>query len=64
MPLVCVLSFVLVLFGCLVWRADREGILMRANKIMNYESILQVLGETGCPFFMAEELPGYPAARS
>ncbi len=23
---------------------------MRANKIMNYESILQVLGETGCPF--------------
>jgi hypothetical protein len=23
---------------------------MRANKIANYESILQVLGETGCPF--------------
>jgi hypothetical protein len=23
---------------------------MRANKIMNYESILQVLGQTGCPF--------------
>jgi hypothetical protein len=23
---------------------------MRANKIMRYESILQVLGETGCPF--------------
>jgi hypothetical protein len=23
---------------------------MRANKIMNYESILQVLGESGCPF--------------
>jgi hypothetical protein len=23
---------------------------MRASKIMNYESILQVLGETGCPF--------------
>jgi hypothetical protein len=23
---------------------------MRANRIINYESILQVLGETGCPF--------------
>jgi hypothetical protein len=23
---------------------------MRANKIMRYESILQVLGETGCQF--------------
>lgn len=23
---------------------------MRANKIVNYESILQVLGEAGCPF--------------
>lgn len=23
---------------------------MRTNKILNYESILQVLGETGCPF--------------
>jgi hypothetical protein len=23
---------------------------MRANKVMNYESILQVLGEPGCPF--------------
>ena len=23
---------------------------MRTNKIINYESILQVLGETGCPF--------------
>jgi hypothetical protein len=23
---------------------------MRAHKILNYESILQVLGETGCPF--------------
>lgn len=23
---------------------------MRANKIINYESIVQVLGETGCPF--------------
>jgi hypothetical protein len=23
---------------------------MRANKVVNYESILQVLGETGCPF--------------
>ena len=23
---------------------------MRANKIMNYTSVLQVLGESGCPF--------------
>src|SRR5579863_2503403 len=32
---------------------------------MNYESILQVLGETGCPFLpLHEELPGCPAAES
>ena len=32
---------------------------MRANKVMNYESILQVLGEPGCPFcrFM-KDFPG------
>jgi hypothetical protein len=23
---------------------------MRTNKVLNYESILQVLGEAGCPF--------------
>ena len=27
-----------------------EGCLMRANKVINYTSILQVLGEPGCPF--------------
>ena len=34
----------------MVWSLNREGLLMRTNKIMNYESILQVLGEAGCPF--------------
>jgi hypothetical protein len=29
---------------------DREAFHMRAHKVVNYESILQVLGEAGCPF--------------
>jgi len=42
---------------CLPWSdsrmvrsLDREAFLMRAHKVVNYESILQVLGEAGCPF--------------
>jgi hypothetical protein len=34
----------------MVWSLDREAFLMRAHKVLNYESILQVLGEGGCPF--------------
>jgi hypothetical protein len=34
----------------MVWSLDREAFLMRAHKILGYGSILQVLGETGCPF--------------
>jgi hypothetical protein len=34
----------------MVRRFDCEGVFMRTNKILNYESILQVLDETGCPF--------------
>lgn len=34
----------------MVWSLDREAFLMRAHKVLNYESILQVLGEAGCPF--------------
>jgi hypothetical protein len=34
----------------MVWGVDREAFLMRAHKVLNYESIPQVLGETGCPF--------------
>src|SRR5580704_3154244 len=34
----------------LVWSFNCEGHVMRANKVMNYTSILQVLGESGCPF--------------
>ena len=36
--------------SCMVWSLDREAFLMRAHKVLNYESILQVLGEGGCPF--------------
>ena len=36
--------------SCVVWSLDREAFLMRAHKVLNYESILQVLGEAGCPF--------------
>jgi hypothetical protein len=34
----------------MVWSLDSEAFLMRAHKVVNYESILQVLGEAGCPF--------------
>jgi hypothetical protein len=34
----------------MVWSLGREAFLMRSHKVLNYESILQVLGETGCPF--------------
>ena len=40
-----VLSIFLGLVGCMVRSFDCEGYLMRANKVMNYTSILQVLGE-------------------
>jgi hypothetical protein len=34
----------------MVWSLNREAFLMRAHKVLNYELILQVLGEPGCPF--------------
>src|SRR5580704_2087076 len=47
---VCCLKFLAWFSGCVVWSPNREGLLMRTNKVINYESILQVLGESGCPF--------------
>ena len=45
-----VLSVVARSCGCLVRSPDCGSYAMRANKMMNYTSVLQVRGESVCPF--------------